>query len=143
MPNAIRTIICLAALPLAAQPAPPAAPGTSRAVAYRVVSYMNHLIGPGLLVEGPPGTFYGTAAHQVFTITAQGVKQVLTTFTGRNPPNILTGLVAGANGRLYSAAEVNPNPTNVFSVDGSPGRRMYAGQTYGPGFAQNPSAQRY
>jgi hypothetical protein len=116
-----------------------AATGIAAGPNFHVITYFNQLGSPVGLVEGSPGVFFSLGAgdpQRVFTITPDGSRTVIATFTssqsGGGP------LVAGDDNRFYSTVEYPAHAGGLFSVSSAPGsRKIYPVQAVNPGLTQN------
>jgi uncharacterized repeat protein (TIGR03803 family) len=105
---------------------------------FRIVSYMNNQYGPpNGIAEGSPGVFYfpsGSNPQGAFSITAQGSKTML----GKVSGYFQAPLFSAANGRFYSATQLEDNPGNVVSFGPIAGsKRTYPAQDLVPALTQN------
>lgn len=124
--------IASALISASAQPQPVPAP------VLRIVSYMRQAQSPGILTEGSTGVFYSTIGQPegVFSITPQGAKTILATFT--SPQRIIGPLVTAPNGRYYSSKGSKANVGNMFSVGSAPGdTQNYPATDLPPSLAQS------
>jgi len=120
--TSIATLLCAAGIASAAGQ-----------VSFRIVSYMYTYGQPSGIVEGSPGVFYfiaGTAPFVALSVTSEGKNTLLASLT--NGMQVEGPLVSGADGRLYSAAQLSINPGSVFSVSSQPGKVVYPTQAITP-----------
>ncbi len=128
---------CTAALMLIVAAAT-AAPAAGQQ-AFHVITYFDQAGQPTALIEGSPGVFYSTASlspYWVLSLTAQGAKTFLASFSGANlagGPN-----VAGADGRFYGFVNPSSSTGSVFSIASVPGsKKVYPAAPISPYFTQN------
>jgi uncharacterized repeat protein (TIGR03803 family) len=105
---------------------------------FRIVSYMdNQYGGPVGITEGSPRIFYfssGSNPQGAFSITPHGSKTMLGKVTGY----FQAPLFSAANGRFFSATQLEDNPGNVVSFGSTAGsERTYPAQDLVPALTEN------
>jgi uncharacterized repeat protein (TIGR03803 family) len=92
-------------------------------VLYSFTGGISDGLGPGGLVQGNDGNFYGTAQGDgasgygiIFMVTPTGVERVLYSFTGGSDEGSPSGaLIQGNDGSFYGTTQFSPAAGTVFS----------------------------